>query len=642
MSHSNARPSRFAFAFALLALASGCAASSDSSSAVSSQEPAQGNPGGAENGTGSSTSQDAERAIVEADIVQVADGKLFAMSKSGTVAIVDVSVPGRLSLLGKIRIPGEPFEMYRRGDKLVAMSNRAFSASGARLDANAARTYAYDGYGYGLDLSAGVVVIDVSNPANMSVLDAFRVRGEIADSRIVGDILYLATYESASCYECSTPRTMLSSFDLKDSSQLRKVDQLSFASGYNTGYNSFTGTAWKRSIMVTAERMYIGGLSNTQAPGYDDWGYTSLDGVIEVVDVRDPNGRLVPGARIPVAGPVLSRWQMDERDGVLRVVSQTGAGDTANGTDMPAVETFRLSDDQSGSGYQALGHTKLHLPRQEGLRAVRFDADRAYAITYENTDPLFVIDLADASKPKQRGELHMPGFVFHMEPRGNQLLGLGVDASDPRGNLNVSLIDVTDMDNPTLRQRVSFGPVGGSDRSAAAYQLPEDQDRIQKAFKVFGDGQGTDLVVVPHSSQNWGAYSEGDACASVTSGVQLIDWTHNSNQPLTLRGNLPLRGQARRAIPNGGELITVSESNVRSFSLANKDASAHTADLQIDECQRSQSYYGGFEGDDMRMYPHWGCSASPRRAGAPFDVSWALGLGLVVVAQRIARRKARA
>jgi hypothetical protein len=486
------------------------------------------------------------------------------------------------------------------------------------------------------------VVIDVSNPAEMRTLDTFRVRGEIADSRVVGDVLYLATYENPSCYQCGpTARTLLTSFDLKDSSQLRPVDQLSFASGAgNTGgYNMFTGTAWKRSIVATGDRMYIGGLSDSSAQGYDDWYGSSLDGVIEVVDVKDPSGRLRRGPSIPVAGPILSRWQIDERDGVLRVVSQPGAGETSNGQGMPAVETFQIQDTQGALAYRPLGHTRLRLPTQEGLRAVRFDADRAYAITYKNTDPLFVIDLENPSTPKQRGELHMPGYIVHMEPRGNQLLGLGVDASDPRGNLNVSLIDVTDMDNPTLTQRVSFGPKGGSDRSAAANELPEDQDRIQKAFKIVGDGQGTDLVLVPYSSPNWSSYASSDTCSSVSSGVQLIDWAHNSNYPLTLRATLGLRGRARRAIPHGSELITVTESNVRTFSLANKDATTPTADLQIDRCNSYYGYYGGFGDDDVRLFRPFGCSAAPRQGNTPFDVSWALGLGLVVAAKRLTRKK---
>jgi len=66
-----------------------------------------------------------QRAIEEADIIQLDGGLLYALSKSGTVSIVDIATPGRLDLLGQATLRGEPFEMYRRGDFLIAMSNDA-------------------------------------------------------------------------------------------------------------------------------------------------------------------------------------------------------------------------------------------------------------------------------------------------------------------------------------------------------------------------------------------------------------------------------------------------------------------------------------------------------------------------------------
>src|SRR6202008_3422714 len=114
-----------------------------------------------------------------------------------------------------------------------------------------------------------------------------------------------------------------------------------------------------------------------------------------------PSGRLVPGARITVAGAILSRWQMDERAGILRVVSQKGAGRTGNGLASPEVETFQIESTQS---FVPLGRMTMRLPRQEGLRTFRFDGGRAYAIPYNQTAPLFVIDLAQPQAPAQRGE----------------------------------------------------------------------------------------------------------------------------------------------------------------------------------------------------------------------------------------------
>src|SRR4030095_2016527 len=148
------------------------------------------------------------------------------------------------------------------------------------------------------------------------------------------------------------------------------------------------------------------------------------EGVIEVLDISSPAGHLVRGAKVSMAGPVMSRWQMDEDRGILRVVSQRGAGSTQSGKKHPHIDPYRI---ESSSSLVRVGHTTMRLPRQEGLKTVRFDGARAYAITFNQTDPLFTIDLTDPARPTQKGELQIPGWIFHLEPRGQYLLGLGLD-----------------------------------------------------------------------------------------------------------------------------------------------------------------------------------------------------------------------
>src|ERR1051326_8406763 len=89
----NDRFVRFA-SLAVLAVASAAcssetSASSDASGAAQapSSQPSQGQ------GQGQDTSAEAQRAISEADIIQIDEqlGRLYAMSKSGTLAVVDVS-----------------------------------------------------------------------------------------------------------------------------------------------------------------------------------------------------------------------------------------------------------------------------------------------------------------------------------------------------------------------------------------------------------------------------------------------------------------------------------------------------------------------------------------------------------------------
>jgi MYXO-CTERM domain-containing protein len=504
----------------------------------------------------------AQRAIAEADIIQIDGGILYAMSKSGTVSLVDVSTAGRLSLLGQTTLPGQPFEMYLRGNALVAMSNGAVSLSGGVTS-----TYQSPDSGGG----AMVLALDVSNPAQPQVVATRSVPGEIADSRVVGDVLYLATYENAACYGCGTaPRTMVTTFNIAAPTVMTLVEQVSFQSNAPDGYNLPWGSNWKRSIFVTAERLYIGGHADLDPNSFG----TTNEGIVDVLDITDPTGRLVTGARLSVAGAILSRWQLDERDGVLRVISQQGAGRTGNGIGAPHIDTFQIASTQS---FVPLGHAVMQLPSQEGLRTVRFDGPRAYAITYNQTDPMFVIDLSDPRAPRQRGALYMPGFMFYLEPYGDRVIGLGIDRTDIAGSLNVSLFDVANPDAPRMLARVPFATPGiTEDYEILNSEVSEDQDRIQKAFHVFADG----LVVVPFTAlHSYGA--PGDVCANDGGGIQLVSWQSDT---LMKHALLPLPGNPRRALENGVQALAVSDSNVREFSLSNVDIAHQTADLVIGTC----------------------------------------------------------
>jgi hypothetical protein len=542
---------------------------------------------------------DPGRAISEADIVQLdhEQNYVYAISKSGSLAIVDASKPGVLALLGTGALSGQPFEMYRRGSTLVTMSNNGVDASGVVLSAGGsdaapgAAPVAPDPRG-----SALISAIDVSDPTRIRTLSTFKVPGEIADSRVVGDILYLATFENGACYGCeaSQPRTLVTTFDIGNATSPKVIDQVVFQSPNGGGSQGPWATPWKRSIVATTDRLYVGGLASSAITSADE-------GVIEVLDISDPGGHLVRGAKLSTSGPVLSRWQMDEHDGVLRVVSQRGVGRTTNGERYPDVDTFRID---STSSMPRIGHMTMSLPRQEGLKTVRFDGPRGYAITFNQSDPLFTFDLADPANPTQKGELVIPGWIYHLEPRGDRLVGLGLDRRDPEGNLNVSLIDVSDLANPTLIDRESFGPTSGyTDQDITSGVLAEDQDRIQKAFRIFDDG----LIVIPYS----GGTSYGqDTCQSRDGGVQLMEYTSST---LTRRAVLPVAGNPRRAIRRDSavsrELIAVSDSNVTSFSIELRDAATRTADVVIGACvPRTTSPNGnpqggwggdGWEGNDV-------------------------------------------
>lgn len=487
-----------------------------------------------DNAAGGDTGGEAARAIEEADIIKVDGDRLYALSQYGGLNVVDVSQRDHLQLLGRHKVLASPFEMYVREGVAMVLYNGY-----GEYEVTDDGTWNYHQTSY-------VVILDTTTPDQITELGRFPVPGYISDSRLVGDVLYVAAYENGSCWGCGqAPRTNLISLNVTDPMSIEKVDELSFEERQDT-------YSWKRSLSSTDTRMYIAGPT---------WGENEPEGsTIQVVDISDPGGDMQEGDSVQVDGQIESRWQMDEYDGVLRVVSQpfTWRTDMA-----PSIETFEIA---SSAELNPLGQVAMQIPANERLMSVRFDAGRGYAITAQQTDPLFTLDLTDPANPRQAGELVMPGWVYYMEPRGERVLGLGYDQGNQEGALTVSLFDVSNMDEPTMLDRVNFGGDWA--------WLAEDQDRIHKAFKVLDDDG---LILVPFSGDS---YTQNGECSTYEymSGVQLVDWADDA---LALRGVAKSVGQARRGFLHDERLFTVTDDRVQTFDIADRDSPEGTASLPM-------------------------------------------------------------
>jgi len=100
------------------------------------------------------------------------------------------------------------------------------------------------------------------------------------------------------------------------------------------------------------------------------------------------------------------------------------------------------------------------LARGERIYSARFMGEKAYIVTFRETDPLFVIDVADPKNPTVLGELKIPGFSNYLHPLDDtHLIGIGYDTKVEIDSyskqpivytmgMKISLFDVTDVENP--------------------------------------------------------------------------------------------------------------------------------------------------------------------------------------------------
>ena len=100
----------------------------------------------------------------------------------------------------------------------------------------------------------------------------------------------------------------------------------------------------------------------------------------------------------------------------------------------------------------------------ETIWSVRFIGNRGYLVTFENIDPLWVIDLSNPLEPIILGELEVPGVSTYIHPvNENTLLTIGIGSGEDGLGLDwsttqISLFDVSEPTNPTLADSMSVSP----------------------------------------------------------------------------------------------------------------------------------------------------------------------------------------
>lgn len=453
-------------------------------------------------------------AMAEADLVRIEGDLLYALSSHRGLLIVDLSDPGNLRILGEHSLGGTPFEMHLI-DGVALVQYAQFWKYFLREDTGEGS----------FQIWSRLVALDVADPAAIRELGEFIVPGEIGDSRLIGDILYIVSGQTGGCEGCPVGNGIsVLSLNVADPTAPFEVDRVELP------YPSADATR-KRSVLFTTSRIYVAGLPT---------GTTRSE--IQVIDISNPEGTMRLGDRVEIDGHISNRWQMDESGGVLRVVGQS-----PEWLYEPVLTTFEI---RSSDELFWLDSLTLDMQDHEALRSVRFDRDRAYIVTFQPVlfrDPLFIVDCSDPSNLVQKGDYELPGWIYAIEPRGDRLITFGFD-NDEGGALFVSLFDVQDPWYPEELVRRRFGE---------ATIMSADQSRIQKALQVLDD---RGLILVPYGTTRSGI-EQG--------AVHLFEFTADS---LTELASVTLAGIARRALMQEDHLIVVGSEQIAAFDLADPAA----------------------------------------------------------------------
>lgn len=205
-----------------------------------------------------------------------------------------------------------------------------------------------------------------------------------------------------------------------------------------------------QDIYCTQDTLYVCSTdySYSDDGDLDDSVYFTDKTQIIKVDLKDDISCVASGK---VDGTIKDQYSLDEYDGNLRIAT------TSYDNEGNEVNNLFVLDNKLNEIGKVTGFAKT-----ESIKAVKFMGDTAYVITYEQTDPLFVIDLSNERKPKILGEAKIDGFSTMLIPvESDRILGIGYSTHNGEIDMEVTdglklvLFDISDKTNPkVIDQRV--------------------------------------------------------------------------------------------------------------------------------------------------------------------------------------------
>jgi uncharacterized secreted protein with C-terminal beta-propeller domain len=198
------------------------------------------------------------------------------------------------------------------------------------------------------------------------------------------------------------------------------------------------------NMYVSQENMYV---------TFQDW-YWGGNTTIYRIHMQAKNMTVEAKGSIP--GHEGNQFSMDEYGDYFRIQSSTWSG----GESQTNVYVLDMN-------LSIVGRLE-NLAPGENFHSARFMGDRCYLVTFLKTDPLFVIDLGNATNPLVLGELEIPGYSDYLHPYDEtHLIGVGKNTVEAEEGpfawyqgIKISLFDVSNVTNPVQTANYVIGDRG--------------------------------------------------------------------------------------------------------------------------------------------------------------------------------------
>ncbi|MDE6501747.1 MAG: beta-propeller domain-containing protein [Ruminococcus sp.] len=421
-------------------------------------------------GTDFSETYNQEENVLEADIVKT-DGKniyyVYNNYKDDTGSVNYATVDnGMFTNSGKINLDntvsgflGEDYEtdvyvqdMYLYNDMLIVLGT-----------VNGYNT-ADDDYNW----KNSCFVTFYTNEETPQLIDTYYQEGDYNDVRISPEgYMYLITgYSSWNFYRIDTPEDIeryIPACGLSENIECIPAGDIllpeeKFEDMYNLSYTvigsiDLTQSGTFSAVDTKALAGYTGKIYCSGNNMYTTYGWEDTD----ITRISINGGVITPEASGTVEGRINDQFSMSEYNGYFRIAVTNDEYEEVyhsyyNEDNQSSWE--KIKDKLMSAGIEEDGYYSQQLVKRdnrlyvldmdlnvvgsvsdfgvdETIKSVKFSGDIAYVVTYEQTDPLFAIDLSDPTNPTILDEFKILGYSTYMQEWDDGLLlGFGVNADE--------------------------------------------------------------------------------------------------------------------------------------------------------------------------------------------------------------------
>ncbi|WP_342470564.1 beta-propeller domain-containing protein [Ureibacillus sp. FSL K6-3587] len=507
-------------------------------------------------GSDHSTTNNQVEGIDEGDIV-ITDGKYIYTAVNQKINIVDAQDPKNLRHVATIQLKNSyPQLLLKEGNYLIALLDEMVLNSKDNKE-----NYIWQSF-------TKAAIYDVSDASNPKLAKEFGQEGYMNGVRKYNGVLYMVSGYSPNYWFMEEREVELRPY-ISDGGETTplEIENISIIPGsLEPSYtiisaidlNNLTSKevitkgylGSSSALYMSPNALYLTAFDYGEgAPMPIDLNITVSDGDTPVSSGQTADQKtniykfIISGTNIEFAasesvkGHVLNQFSMDEHNGYFRIATTEGVAWGSQPTSKNHL--FILN-----GNLEKVGEV-TDLAKGERIYSVRFMGDKAYIVTFKETDPLFVIDTSDPGNPTVLGELKIPGFSNYLHPLGDHhLIGIGYDTEQRMDSwskepvtvttgMKISLFDVSDFANPKEQDTAVIG--GRGTYSEAQYNHKaffRNEELNYYGFPVilYEDGKKDEIqykglgAVIYEITPERGIQLKGDIITPAKTGELYEDW----------------------------------------------------------------------------------------------------------------------